>query len=141
MRITSEQNKKLQEIGGKYEIRFIILHGSYAKNNPRRGSDLDIAILGRRPIDFDTQLEIFGELEGVFGNSKERELDLKTLHGIDPLFRYEVVKDGNLLYGDRNDYDEFRAYAFRDFMDSADLRQLESQIIAKKQKILTKRYT
>lgn len=59
---------------------------------------------------------------------------------MDPLFRYLVVGDGILLYGNSTDYEEFKAYAFRDYMDSYDLRNLEEQMARAKIRMLEERY-
>lgn len=129
--ISPEQKKEIEQISRAHKLRFVILHGSYAKGTPRRGSDLDIAILGERRIAFDELLQIHGELGAVFGDNKEKELDLKTLQEADPLFRYYVVRDSRLLYGRRSDYEEFKSYAYRDYMDSYDLRNLEYLLLKK----------
>lgn len=112
MRLRQEQKETIQSIGRSYDLRFIILHGSYAVGTPRQGSDIDIALVGNRRLSFETVLAIQGTLGDIFGDTRERELDVKTLRGADSLFRYEVVKNGALLYGDRTEYDEFRAYPF-----------------------------
>lgn len=132
MEITTAQRKKLALMGKQHHLLFIILHGSYAKGTAKSGSDLDIAVLGRRPISGDDLLKLYTALAGVFGDSAERELDVKTLHHVDPLFRYQVVRDGVLLYGDRTAFNEFKAYAFRAFMDSYDLRNLEEKLLRKR---------
>ena len=138
--LDQEQEKQLAAVGKKFNLRFIILHGSYAKGTPHTGSDLDIAVLGRRRIGLDESLDIHGELGRIFGDNEERELDLKTLHQVDPFFRYLVVRDGILLFGDGTEYEEFRAYAFRDYMDSADLRKLEFRLLEKSIKELSQSY-
>lgn len=140
MEISGEEKAKLEEIGRLHDLRFIILHGSYAKGIPQKGSDFDIAILGKRKPPFDEILEIHTELAQIFGDNRERELDLKTLHGVDSLFRYEVIRDGLLLYGDPTDYEEFKAYAYRDYIDSSDLRELEFVLLKKSIGVLTERY-
>jgi predicted nucleotidyltransferase len=140
MVITPEQKEKLREIGNKHNLKFIILHGSYTKGNSRLGSDLDIAILGNIRVSFDELLQIHGELADIFGDNQERELDLKTLHNVDSLFRYQVVRDGTLLYGNPTEYQEFKAYAFRDYMDSKDLRELEAALLKKSVKDISEKY-
>lgn len=95
---------------------------------------------GRRRIDFDEFLTIHGELAEIFGDSPGRDLDLKALHGVDPFFRYEVTREGVLLYGDPADYEEFKAYAYRDYIDSADLRELERILLEKSIRSLAERY-
>lgn len=138
--LTLEIKNATEEIGKRYGLKFIILHGSYAKGTQGPGSDLDIAVLGKHRIDGEEYLKIFGELEDVFGNNRERELDFKTLHNIDPLFRYQVIKDGVLLFGDPREYEEFRLYAYRDYEDSYDLRQLELHLLKKSIRATLKQY-
>lgn len=140
MELKPEERALLAETGQKHNLRFIILHGSYAKGPSHPGSDLDIAIVRGRRVEFEELLQIHAELASVFGDNRERELDLKTLHSVDPLFRYLVTRDGALLYGDPVAYEEFKAYAFRDYMDSQDLRQLEYHMTKTKQRLLTQRY-
>jgi len=56
--VTEEQQQKIEEVGRKYCLRFILLHGSYATDRMKTGSDLDIALLGEKPIEFDELLAI-----------------------------------------------------------------------------------
>jgi uncharacterized protein len=140
MRLTDTQRHRIKMIGKKYGLKLIILHGSYATGRARPGSDLDIGILGREPLDDETILNIFSDVERVFGNNNERELDIKSLHRIDPLFRYHVAKDSQLIYGDITDYNEFRAYAFKLYHDSGDLFKLEALLTDKYQEHLNKKY-
>jgi len=140
MELTSQQKKQLMNIGKAHNLYFIILHGSYATGKEYAGSDVDIALLGKTFLPFDEVLQIHGELADIFGDSKERELDLKTLHHIDPLFRYQVVRDGVLLYGNKRVYEEFKGYAFRDYMDSSDLRELQDLLLKKSIVALSQRY-
>ena len=138
--LNPEQKYQLNEIGKKFNLRFIILHGSYVKGTPYKGSDLDIALVRNRRINLEELLQIHAELADVFGDNRDRELDLKTLYNVDPLFRYLVTREGALLYGNPTDYEEFKAYAFRDYMDTAGLRNLELQMTKAKQELLTQRY-
>lgn len=139
--LTPQEKKTLEKAAGKYRLRFVIAHGSYATGKNQKGSDLDIAILGEDPrLLSEKILQAHNDLADVFGDGPERELDLKTLHDVDSLFRYFVTRDGVLLYGDRTEYEEYKAYAFRDFMDSRDLRDLELQMTTAKQAMLTKLY-
>ena len=67
-------------------------------------------------------------------------LDIKSLKGVDSLFRFLVVQDGFLLAGDDLKYQSFNAFAFRDYVDSAGLRDLELKMIQHKQKKIEERY-
>ena len=140
MRLTEEQQQKIAEVGRKYRLRFILLHGSYVTNKIRRDSDLDIALLGERPIGFEELLAMHGDLAEIFGDDPQRELDIKSLHKADPLFCYQVTKDSQLLYGDPTDFNEFKAYAFSNYFDSKDLFHLERILIQKFQTYLNQKY-
>ena len=140
MRLTEEQQKKVEEVGRKYRLKFILLHGSYATNKIRKGSDLDIALRGEKPIEFEELLSIYSDLAEIFGDDPQRELDIKSLHKADPLFCYQVAKDSQLLYGDITDFNELKAYAFSNYFDSKDLFHLEKILIQKFQNYLNQKY-
>jgi uncharacterized protein len=140
MHFTQEQQQKIEEVGRKYHLRFVILHGSYATNKMKTGSDLDIALLGEKPIGFEELLAIYGDLAEIFGDNPHRELDIKSLHKADPFFCYQVAKDSQLLYGDLTDFNEFKAYAFSNYFDSRELFRLEKILIQKFQKYLNQKY-
>lgn len=140
MEITKDQKKKIKAVGKKHDLKLVILHGSYARNKAHPGSDLDLAVLGKKPIKFEKLLKIHSDLARVLGDNQERELDLKSLHGVDPLFAYQVAKFSQLLYGSPSDYNEFRACAFQRFYDADDLLSLEEYLIHKFQNYLTQKY-
>ncbi len=133
MKLTQVQKQKIQVIGRKYDLQLILLYGSYAKDTPHKGSDFDIALLGKKPIEFKKLLNISSALEKVFGNSADRELDVSSLHRDDPLFRFEVTKSSQLLYGNESEYTEFKAYAYQSYFDAQDLFRLESALVNKYQ--------
>ncbi len=138
MKLTVKQKKQINTIGKKHNLRFIIIHGSYAVGEEKKGSDLDVAIYGKKKISFEQHMKMYGDFEQVFGNNKERELDLKILHNTNPLFRYEVVHNGKLIYGSQNDFDEYCLYAYKDYNDSKSLFKLQDILINKRQKHLNK---
>jgi predicted nucleotidyltransferase len=140
MQLTQEQQQKIEEVGRKYRLKFILLHGSYATDKIRKGSDLDIALLGEKPIEFEELSAIYSDLAEIFGDDPQRELDIKSLHKADPLFCYQVAKDSQLLYGDLTDFNEFKAYAFSNYFDSKDLFHLEKILVKKFQNYLNQKY-
>ncbi len=140
MHLTQEQQQKIEEVGRKYSLKFILLHGSYATNKMKTGSDLDIALLGEKSIEFEELLAIYSDFADIFGDNPHRELDIKSLHKADPFFCYQVAKDSELLYGDATDFNEFKAYAFSNYFDSRDLFRLEKILIQKFQNYLNQKY-
>ncbi|MCD4670645.1 MAG: nucleotidyltransferase domain-containing protein, partial [Actinomycetia bacterium] len=87
-----------------------------------------------------TSLNIYSDLADIFGDYFDRELDIKSLHKVDPLFCYQVARYSKLLYGSLMDYNEFRAYTFRLYHDAKDLFRLEEIQVLKYQDYLNKKY-
>ncbi|MDO8593068.1 MAG: nucleotidyltransferase domain-containing protein [bacterium] len=134
MKIDFEKLKpELAKIAEKHGLKLVVLYGSRATGQIRPDSDIDIAVLGKRMINFDEHLELIGEFTGLFQTD---EVDIKLLHHVDPLFRQEVMRDGVLLYGSDYDFASFKAYAFRDYMDSGDLFRLKRIFIKKRMEYL-----
>lgn len=130
--------KKLDKAAKKYDLKFVILHGSYATGHHRQDSDLDIAVLGKKKINFSQLLKLIGDFEHIFGNDTKRELDIKTLHRVDPFFRYEVTKIGKLVFGNSTDYEEYKSFSQRAYEDAKPLFELEQILAHKYQNYLRK---
>lgn len=136
MQITKKQQQEINKVGKKHNLCFIIIHGSYVCGEEKNSSDLDIAVYGKKKIEFEKLLKLSGDLGQIFGDNKRRELDVKSLHNTNPFFRYEVIKDGQLIYGSQDDFDEYCLYARRDYNDSRSLFKLQDILINKRQKHL-----
>ncbi|MBI2443710.1 MAG: nucleotidyltransferase domain-containing protein [Candidatus Magasanikbacteria bacterium] len=131
--------KKLSRVARQNDLKFVILHGSYAAGKTRPDSDVDIAVLAHQKLPFDKYMSLQGKLGEIFEdyqNHPERDLDLKDAYGVDPFFRYEIVRGGKLLYGNPAAYEEFKAGALRAYEDAAPLFALEHALIGKYQKHL-----
>lgn len=140
MFISPETKLKIKELGNKYDLKLILFFGSYASGRNHENSDLDIAVLGKKPLGPREFLEIHADLANVFGNTQECELDVSSLHRADPLFCYEVAKNSQLLFGGEDDYNNFRAYAFSYYFDSKDLFRLERKLIEKSHSYFREKY-
>jgi predicted nucleotidyltransferase len=107
-------------------LRLVVRYGSRAEASeraPAPGSDLDVAVLAGEA--YVSPLHAHTALAAAFPNA---DLDVALLNGADPLFRYEALRRSDLLWGDPDLYAEARVYAWRDFLDSADLRKLEDRL-------------
>lgn len=123
-------SEQLTRTAERLGLQMVVLFGSRARNTlSRLESDLDIAVLDPQPLTADRWWEVYTALANVFCAS---ELDLVWLNPIDPLTRYEIMRHGMLLYGDRTLFDTYRIFAYRDFIESEDLRRLEDILFHKK---------
>lgn len=119
-------------------LRAVVLFGSRVTGSPVPGSDseLDVAVLTDRARSSDPSSgpgtrfhEIYARLARVFS---DHSLDLAFLDDAEPLFRWEVVREGVLLRGDPDAWAHYQAFAYRAYVDSADLRALEKTLSEKK---------
>ena len=123
---------RLAQVARDMGLRLVVLFGSRAKGRPPPApdSDVDIAVLGmpvaRSQDGFEALSEVF----------PDHPLDVVRLEDADPLFRQEIMHKGVLLWGDPNLFCDYRAYAYRDFTDAADLFALEKALFWKKMKRL-----
>ncbi|MGO1470372.1 MAG: type VII toxin-antitoxin system MntA family adenylyltransferase antitoxin [Tissierella sp.] len=79
----------------KYEnIIFAYIFGSYASDNIKKDSDIDIAIYLKNTIDTDAYINIKMELS----DSLKREVDLVILNNTTPLLKYEIYKNHILIF-------------------------------------------
>lgn len=140
MQLTSKQKRKIKKIGKKFNLKLLVVYGSYAQGKPRKGSDLDVAYLGSEPLDLKRELKLHACLEETLGCSREKELDLKSLHQADPFFKYQVMRDAQLLYGDFHQFHRFKNYAIRSYQEAHALRRLKDAIVRKRQKHLEQAY-
>ena len=120
---------KIDNLAKKYNLSLVILYGSHARGKVHKESDIDIAVLGARPIPFEKLIDLNNEFAEIF---KVKEIDVKSLHNTNFLFRYQVMYKGILLYGKSYNYNSFKSYAFRDYYDSQDLLRLKEVFIKKR---------
>ena len=116
----------------------VVLFGSWATGLPAPGpeSDVDLALslpAGRPRV---RRGDCYDGLRDAFPH---RSLDVVLLADADPLFRWEIMRAGKLLWGDPVEHLEYRAFAFRDFVDSADLRALERGLFHRKMALVRER--
>lgn len=137
MKISREQQAKINEIAKKYHLGFVILHGSRATGKiVSQHPDIDIAIYRRGGIPSEEYLQLVNAFMGVFGN----DIDLKTLHKKDALFRFEVMQNAQLLYGSKALFNELFIYAYKDFHDKKPLYENMAKIQEKRQRLLNQLY-
>lgn len=112
-------------------LTLLVAYGSRAgaSHAPRPDSDLDLALSLPGPCSWARLSDCLQVLGEVF---PDYALDAVFLADADPLFRWEIMRDGRLLFGDPMRFLEYRAFAYKDFVDSADLRRVEEILFRKR---------
>lgn len=119
--------EEIAHLANKHQLMLIILYGSRASGVADEDSDWDVAVMfkhGKRSKDW---LRVFRKLEEFFN----RELDFAEVSSSsNPLFRWEVFRDGVPLYEDEpGRFDEEQRVARWIFWDTERLRKISWQII------------
>ena len=127
--------EKLNDFAKKADIKFAVLFGSRAVERVADESDFYIAVSlkdGKSVFDdlgkYSEMLENFAK---IF-SANEDKIDLTDLNNANILLRYEITKNGVLLFGDPQDYEELKSFSFRDYVDAKPLFDLEDKIIKKR---------
>jgi len=133
--MTNLDSRKVKEIAQKYKLELLLLFGSQVKKKSIKSekTDFDVAYLAKQELSFDEQIKMNCELMEVFGSDK---IDMVNLKNANPLLMYQVGQNCRLLYGKKEDFLEFKALAFRVYIDQQDLLELEDYLINKKQNLL-----
>ena len=94
------------------DVVAVYLFGSLARGDTHAGSDVDLAILPRRPLESLARFDLQEELARLLG----RDVDLIDLRSASTVLRAQVFTDDVLLYcGDRFTRELFEATALSDY--------------------------
>jgi len=124
MKITLAQKKEIAKIAKKNGLELVMLFGSFATGENREDSDLDIAVLGEKDVDFKKTLNIIQSLSVVF----KKEVDLSVMNRANPLLLHQIEQNAVLLFGKDEKFVEFKLRAFRRYHDYAPYFEMEIQL-------------
>lgn len=105
------------------DIVAIVLFGSYARNDEKFDSDIDIAIKLNRDFSKKDKFKLQLELEELVN----KDIDLLNLDELDDGVRYEILINGKTLYA--KDELEFELYKLRMYKEYLELNESREQII------------
>lgn len=137
-------NQKIKKMCQQNQVRFLVLFGSQALGKNNKDSDFDFAIMPLKNNKIFKDLGIFSdfinELAKTFKINMQK-VDLTNLTKADPLIAFEVIQSGKLLFGSGLEYENYKAFIRRQYIETKSLRKLEEKIIYKKQKLFKKYLT
>lgn len=98
----------IKEIVEKYKIKILVYFGSYGTEYYHNESDIDIAYLSDSDLSFEEQNTF---LEDLIKFHKKSEIDLVDLKSADPILRFEIARNGRVLYEkEPNLFDRYSLY-------------------------------
>lgn len=110
-----EKIARVTSVAKKYNLVFVVLFGSKARTEkPNPETDLDIAILTKSEADYKLLGKLFSEFSDIF---RGENVDVRFLNNCDLVFRHNVVRDGVLLYGNKDKYLSYRLLTIRRYID------------------------
>lgn len=127
--------EKLNNYAEKADVKFVVLFGSRAIGKVADGSDFDFAVSFKDGKSIFDDLKKYSEILENFSkifSIGDKKMDLTDLSNANILLGYEITRNGVLLFGNAQDYEEFKAFSFRDYMDAKSLFELEDIIIKKR---------
>lgn len=101
------------------EVKLLYLFGSQAKGTANGSSDWDIAVLPYSPLDNTQRWDLAQNLAGKLG----QDVDLVDLSGASTVLQMQVINDGQLLMGDRQEADVFETQVFSMYAHLQESRQ------------------
>ncbi len=136
MELNFSQKRKLNELAEKYYLNLMILFGSQVRKQPHQlhqESDFDVAYLSKKDLSGKEIIAFDCDLIDVFNSDR---VDLTDLRNANPFLRQEIAKNSQLLFGEEIDYLNFKAFAFKDYINHKSLFDLGSILIRRKHELL-----
>lgn len=87
--------KSINEIAEKYSLKLLVYFGSYDTKYYTSESDIDIAYLSDSDLSIEEKITLS---EDLIKFHKKSEIDLVDLKSAEPILRYEIAKNGRVLY-------------------------------------------
>lgn len=132
---TKSKNELLKKIAQKYSIELFLLFGSRFSGTAYKGSDFDIAYLGKKTLDLEEESQLIIDLSLIF---KSENIDLVNLRKASPLLFYAITKECQVLYETKPlIFHTLRAYGFKKYVETMPLYEEKMKRIQKEIKNLS----
>ncbi len=114
-----------------HQVLLAYLIGSVSRNEQRKDSDIDIVLI----VDGIDGIS-YGELYSKFADALHTDsVDLRVIypHETDPLFLFQIVKDGQVIY-EKNEKErvKFETYAMKMYYDTQHIRDIYNNYLDKR---------
>jgi len=115
-----ELKSKMASLAEKYNLKLIVLFGSYARGRANKESDVDIGIYGENGISWDEKIELSYEFGKILKNDN---VDVEIISSNSPTLMYNILSSGKVLFEKKKGFFSLlKLYAWKVFADSKSFR-------------------
>lgn len=113
------------------EVLLAYLFGSYAKDEAKTGSDVDIAVLLDPSLQGEELYDVYRNLFlGIRGTINTERFDLVVLNRAPLALKFEIITQGRLIFAKKEEIlNCFEMEVIRKFQDTAHLRKVQNQYL------------
>ena len=134
--MTKKQGQQLVELAKQLSLKLVVLYGSKVSNLAVLSSDFDVAVLSSKKPDYKLFNQLFSGLSEIF---KGENIDVRFLNEADPIYAMEVVRNGKLLFGDQDEFDDLKSLVNKKYVDDGrKYFPLRDQLLEDQQEYLKK---
>ena len=120
---------QLEVIAKRHGLRLIVLFGSQVTGRTHPESDVDVAVLARRPVSEAKRLALWRDLSDAVG----ADVDLTLMDRVGPVLQNRIAREGRLLYeAGRREWENYRSYLVRRYWDSAKFIEATADYVARR---------
>lgn len=113
-----EDFEELENILRDYSVKLAYLFGSYSHGKITKFSDIDIGIVFKQGVD----KQIASLRVDLTELLEEEEIDLIDLEKAPPRLKYNIIKEGKILLGEKHST-EFEIKAIQEYLDFKPLEE------------------
>ena len=129
MKLTKQQQVQLNQIGKKYQLKLAVLFGSKLQGLRHQNSDYDIAVLGNNNGFLRKKFgSLVCDLAQAFSVS-DNSIDVSLIGQISPLLLHQINQNPYLLYGSQDEFDNFKSYCFKSYLDYQPYLKIEEECV------------
>jgi len=106
----------------------LILFGSRSSGYAKKDSDFDIAVFCGKPLNLEEKINFILKAAEIL-NVSEEKIDIIDAYSASPLLQFEIVRKGKLIFGEKEDFNKFKLFAFKNYTSTARLRRQREKLI------------
>lgn len=130
IQIDEKLKDRVSKLADKYGLRLVLLFGSQARGEAKKGSDIDIAILAPKRLTEEEIIYLNYEFTNILPIDR---VDLVDLHGAPPLLMKQIADSAEIIYNINSyDFQNFQIYAAKLYAEARPLFDLRRERINSK---------